>query len=201
MGLCNKYKKQEQPMIGAIHDVGNKTEKLANENKNAITLVPIRSMPTSMSASALKPITQYTTTSLGPTMTKYFNNRDDKVFGIYGEKGTGKNYIGYSKVNFVNDNLIINGNKYEATEGLMWLLTQSKTPPNNLVKPDDMLNYKTILFDRNAFYQNSDPNTRRPKSSTGAKYNNIIETMWDRRKWSGSGMRMYTELPIVCLDE
>jgi hypothetical protein len=33
MGLYGKYKKQEQPMIDAIHDVGNKIEKLANENK------------------------------------------------------------------------------------------------------------------------------------------------------------------------
>jgi hypothetical protein len=65
----------------------------------------------------------------------------------------------------------------------MWLLTQSKTPPNNLVKPDDtsMLNYETILYDTNAVYQNNDPNTRRPKSSTGAKYNNIIKPMWVRR--------------------
>jgi hypothetical protein len=85
MGLYNKYKKQEQPMIDPIHDVRNKIEKLANENRNVITtLVPMTSMPTS--ASALKPITQYATTSLGPTMTKYLNNRDDKVFGIYGER-------------------------------------------------------------------------------------------------------------------
>jgi hypothetical protein len=44
-----------------------------------------------------------------------------------------------------------------------------------------MLNYETILFDTNSVYQNNDPNTRRPKSSTGAKYNNIIKPMWDRR--------------------
>ena len=153
-------------------------------------------------------ITNYRTSSLGPIVTKYLNTRNDKTFGIVGTTD-GKNYIGDAEVIFDNDNLIIKGEKYIATEGLMTLLTNTDIP-NNLVTPEDGKNYEKILFDSNAIFRNNDPRTRHSKSSKSKKYLTIIKTIWEERMKKrpgefylspqrtpkrGSGMRIYSEVP------
>ena len=101
------------------------------------------------------------------------------TFGIVGTTD-GKNYVGDAEVIFDNNNLIIKGEKYIATEGLMTLLTNTDIP-NNIAKPEDVKNYEKILFDSNAIFRNNDPRTRHSKSSKSKKYLTFIKTFWEER--------------------
>ncbi|KAJ9599305.1 hypothetical protein L9F63_010219 [Diploptera punctata] len=97
--------------------------------------------------------------------------------------------MGDSKVVFDNDNLIINGTKYKATEGLMSLLTLEH--PNQNLPEDEMINYEKSLINTNCIYQNNDPNTRKPKSSRSEKYKSIISPIWERMKKGVSKSNQY----------
>jgi hypothetical protein len=235
IGIYNKNKQQEQPLIDGINDVkkdlGNKIEKVVEHNINT-ALVPITqntNTPTQtetqrQTPTRVLPLTDYATTTLRPTVSKCLNIRNDKTFGIIGGLD-GKNIIGNAEVTFDNDNYIIKGTKYKATEGLSKLLTMNVIPEDNTVTPEDLLNYENILFDTHAIYQNNDPRTNHSKSSRSDKYNNYIKPMWERRMKSvplsnlyfspsrprassygdvfGSGLHKYNELPkeFVWMDD
>ncbi|KAJ9582624.1 hypothetical protein L9F63_023030, partial [Diploptera punctata] len=86
-GDYNKYKKQEQPMIDAINNLGTKLEKvIEHEHEHSMSLVPLTyvpptyvkptstSEPTFTSTSehtSRKLITQYDVTNIGPIISKY----------------------------------------------------------------------------------------------------------------------------------
>ena len=94
------------------------------------------------------------------------NNRSqhDSVLGIYNQNNQFK--IVNAPVKIDGNDLVISNQKYEGTKGLWSLLT--KKEPNNYSQ-DDLENYKQILFDSNALYQNNDPSTNKPKSSQSKK--------------------------------
>ena len=90
-GLYNKYKKEEQPVIDAINNLGDKLEKVI-EHEHEMALVPIAQtttistqtpIPTTAPISTQTPvkmITNYRTSSLGPVVTKYLNTRNDDIW-------------------------------------------------------------------------------------------------------------------------
>lgn len=95
----------------------------------------------------------------------------DTSFGLY--SSSGKLYIG-NKETIIDSNsdIIIDGNKYKGTPGLLELIT-SKDPQN--YTQDDRNTYKEILNTTGALWTKNDPNTKRVKSGTGDKYYNIIK--------------------------
>ncbi|KAJ9589575.1 hypothetical protein L9F63_017213 [Diploptera punctata] len=169
------------------------------EHEHSMSLVPQTYVPptyvkpTSTSKpTSSKAITQYATSSIGPIISKYLGlskmkNAGGSVFGLFGGE-EGKIYMGDSKVVFDNDNLIINGNKYKATEGLMSLLTLEQ--PNQNLPEDDMINYEKNLINTNCIYQNNS-NIRKPKSSRSEKYKSIISPIWERMKKGVSKSNQY----------
>ncbi|KAJ9574563.1 hypothetical protein L9F63_008274, partial [Diploptera punctata] len=140
-----------------------------------------------------KAITQYDVTNIGPIISKYLveskgKDKGDLVFGLTGGND-GKFYMGDSEIVFDNDNLIINGTKYKATNGLMSLLTMIQSKQN--LPEDDMLNYENNLISSNCIYHNNDPGTSRPKSSRGDKYISIISPIWERMTMGVSKSNQY----------
>ena len=102
-------------------------------------------------------------------------SQHDPVLGIYSDNNQFK--IGNAPVKIDGNDLVINNQEYEGTKGLWSLLT--KKDPKDYTH-DDLENYKQILYDSNALYQNNDPSTNKPKSSRSNKWA-LVKTFWENR--------------------
>ena len=130
---------------------------------------------------------EYTkSTNLGPIAIEYmrkFLDKEgvDKVFGIHNKDG--QFFIGDKHIILENDDIIIDGERYNGTKGL-WELIVSNDPKN--FEDEDYHDYVRLLMKTNAMKQ---PGTNKPKSSKGKKYNQLIKPIWEKQKQiTGSGL-------------
>jgi len=82
--------------------------------------------------------------------------------------------IGNQIIHFDDNIMEIAGKKYEATQGLMELLTK-KDPNTDLCIEEDFDDYKEIIINSNALYQGFDPDTKRLNTDTSEKWK-LIKT-------------------------
>jgi hypothetical protein len=123
------------------------------------------------------------------------NERSNAGFSIR-YNATNRQYtIGNSVINFDNNFMEIAGKKYEATEGLMELLTK-KDPDIDKIIEEDYEDYKEILFNTNAVYQNFDPSTRRLNSGKTEIWKLITTKLFPNLvKKKGGKLKNITFLP------
>ena len=122
----------------------------------------------------------------------------DTTFGLYSKSN--KHYIGDKRVDIDHNNLIIDGENYEGTEGL-WELIRSKTPMQGDYTPEDLSNYEKILIQTNAIWKDYDPSTNKPRSSKSEKYTTIIKPIYDQLKATkGSGTVFLSQDPNVLVN-
>ena len=116
-------------------------------------------------------------------MTEAFGKDRDNVFGIH--KGADKNlYIGDTRIHVNGNNIIVGEKEYEGTPGLWELITMKKPVDFDNV---DYNNYAEIMVNTNAMRKVSDH--RKPKSSGGSKWKDIISDIWKQRdKYEGEGV-------------
>jgi hypothetical protein len=145
----------------------------------------IPSSSTELIRSTPKAITDYSTINLGKIATKYLNEKtSNPVFEIRAEGK--KLFIGNSEISVNFDDLIIEGKKYKGTEGLWALLTKKDIPEKYIDKnledfiDEDLKSYREILINSGSMFHNNDPNSNKPKSSRGEKYNKIIKLIRPR---------------------
>ena len=101
----------------------------------------------------------------------------DKTFGLHAKNK--KFHIGDKPVTIKNNDIIIEGKKYDGSPGL-WELITSNNPQNFTEK--DYINYINLLVQTNTIYQGNDPNNTKPKSSGGSKWNKLISPIWEEIK-------------------
>ena len=142
------------------------------------------------------------TIKLGPIATKYLPTVQTKnCFGMYYVKASKKHMIGKCIITFENDDIFLNGKKYEGTIGLWRLLTHSDATRPECYTDDDFKIYKQMLIETDSIYQNNDKSTGRAKSSSGAKYTTMISEIWKEisekkrpiTKPIGDGLVKYTD--------
>ena len=116
-------------------------------------------------------------------MTEAFGKDRDNVFGIH--KGADKNlYIGDTRIHVNGNNIIVGEKEYEGTPGLWELITMKKPVDFDNV---DYNNYAEIMVNTNAMRKFSDH--RKPKSSGGSKWKDIISDIWKQRdEYEGEGV-------------
>lgn len=207
-----------EPITSAIEKVENKISNVLNDNK--MDLVPINKFSNISfietddeqlnlpSSTPFRPIRQPIEEStfidpdlvspqnkiIGPIAQKYLPRANDNKFGLYWSKHNKSFMIGDTTTVIDNDDFIINGKKYNGTYGLWRLLTYEKNPLDNLYTQEDLKNYSKILWETNSIYKNNDPDSKKPKSSRGDKYMNLIKNIWESKgNIEGSGIRKYTE--------
>ena len=110
------------------------------------------------------------TTALKRSLTK---EGVDKTYGIRDDGG--KFFIGTKEVKIKGDNIIIDDSVYRGTPCL-WELVVSRDPNRDLYTPPDYESYKRILIETNAMQSPNNPN--KPKSNRGAKWRNVVKTIW-----------------------
>ena len=97
----------------------------------------------------------------------------DKTFGLHDKNGSF--YIGDSEVTIADNDIIVGESKFDGTPGL-WELITSKNPDSEIYTLQDVDAYTTILLKTNAIVN---PETGKPRSSSGDKYRNIIKPIYD----------------------
>jgi hypothetical protein len=103
--------------------------------------------------------------------------------------------IGNSVINFDNNVMEIADHKYEATPGLMELLTK-KDPDMDKIFEEDKVDYKRIIIDTNALYQNFDSSTKKVISNGSEKWKIIRNELFPNLfKKTGGKLKNITFLP------
>ena len=132
----------------------------------------------------------------GEIAKEYLKDPDrDTTFGIRNEEGL--YYIGNKQATIVNNNIIVDGEKFRGTPGL-WELIMSKNPED--FTKEEYENYAKLMVKTNALYRNYDPNNPNPRSSKSDKWN-LIRLIWAKRgEYEGKGVVVIPSDPNALLE-
>ena len=132
----------------------------------------------------------------GEIAKEYLKDPDrDTTFGIRNEEGL--YYVGDKQATIVNNNTIVDGEKFRGTPGL-WELIMSKNPED--FTKEDYENYAKLMVKTNALYRNYDPNNPNPRSSKSDKWN-LIRLIWAKRgEYEGKGVVVIPSDPNALLE-
>ena len=145
----------------------------AEEEKKAITLT--------------ESLTEEEKTNLGPIAEKFLKtpwNKEnlDLNFGLNTQNEEKKFKIGNKPVKFVNNDIIVEGEKFIGTPGF-WALIISKNPSPDDYETADKIQYKKLLIKTNAIFLDNNPeNTRAKGNYQGNKWKEIIKPIWEEIK-------------------
>ena len=133
---------------------------------------------------------------LGEIAKEYLKDPNrDITFGIRNKEGL--HYIGSKQATIVNNNIIVEGEKFRGTPGL-WELIMSKNP--EYFTNEDYDNYAKLMVKTNALHHGDDPKNPHPKSSRGDKWN-LIRLIWAKRKeYEGEGVVVIPSDPNALLE-
>ena len=119
----------------------------------------------------------------------------DTTFGIRDEEGL--YYIVNKQATTVDNNIIIEAEKFRGTPGL-WELIMLRYPKS--FTKDDEDNYARLMVKTNALHQDDDPNKPHPKSSKGKKWTRLLSDVWENnKKYEGSGVVVIPSDPNALL--
>ena len=127
-----------------------------------------------------------------------FTTKDevDRKYGLY-DKG-GVFYIGNKPVIIKENNIVVENEEYEGTDGL-WELIVSKEPKD--FTKDDYINYAKLMVKTNALRVDNNPNNNKPKSNRYYKWTKILSDIWhNREKYKGSGVIVIPSDPNALLE-
>ena len=115
--------------------------------------------------------------NLGEIAEEYLKKPNrDKTFGIRNVEGL--YYIGNKQATIVNNNIIVDDEKFKGTHGL-WELLMSKKP--GYFDDNDYNEYAKLMVKTNALHKDYNPNNSYPRSSRGDKWN-LIRDIWANRE-------------------
>ena len=120
----------------------------------------------------------------------------DRTFGLYDKRGSF--YIGNKPVFIKENNIVLEGEEYGGTPGL-WELIVSKEPKD--FSAEDYDNYSKLMIKSNALRAGNDPESKRPKSNRGYKWNTILRDIWSKRElYEGKGVTVIPSDPNALLE-
>ena len=138
---------------------------------------------------------------IGDIASKYlkkFATKDeaDRTYGLYDKN---KNfYIGNKLATIVDNDLFVGEDEYEGTPGL-WELIFSKEP--KVFTSDDYENYAKLMVKSNALHAGNNPQSKKPKSSKGYKWNVILKDIWrNRGLYEGEGVTIIPSDPNALVE-
>ena len=117
--------------------------------------------------------------ALGEIAEEYLKDPNrDTTFGIRNVEGL--YYIGNKQVTIVDNNILIDDEKFKGTPGL-WELLMSKTPDN--FTDNDYNEYEKLMVKTNALHKDYNPNNPYPRSSRSDKWY-LISQIWTNREYT-----------------
>ena len=117
--------------------------------------------------------------SVGEIAEEYLKDPNrDTTFGIYNKNGL--YYIGNKQATIVDNNIMVEDEKFKGTCGL-WELLMSKKPDTYYFDDNDYDEYAKLMVKTNALHSGYDPKNSYPRSSRGDKWN-LIRNIWANRE-------------------
>ena len=115
---------------------------------------------------------------VGPLALNYLafatGKKSDTSLGIYpDEEDNNKLKIGSKEIKVINNNIKIEDKIYPGTTGLWELIVRKEVPKTDFTE-EDYLNYKEILKQTNAIYQDNNPMNTKPKGNKGENGKNLL---------------------------
>ena len=126
--------------------------------------------------------------TLGPLATKYLPIVMQDSMGMKYDKKDGQHKIGGYPVAFEGNAIIIKGQKYEASEGLWELLTQTDIKKSDDGKTYKYVNIQDVKMYRKIIIEETQAcflDDGKPRSSINYKYLRFIKPILDKRKGIG----------------
>ena len=116
---------------------------------------------------------------LGEIAEEYLKDPNrDTTFGIYNKNGL--YYIGNKQATIVNNNIMVDDEKFKGTRGL-WELLMAKKPDTYYFDDNDYDEYAKLMVKTNALHKKHNPKNSYPRSSRGDKWN-LIRNIWANRE-------------------
>ena len=132
-------------------------------------------------------------TNLGPIAQEFlsypFSDENiDILFGLNNKNAEKRFKIGDKFMTFDGDDVIVEGDRYKGTPGF-WSLIVSKSPDLGDYTTDDLKEYRRVLIETNAIFNNDDPTQTSAKKGNfqGSKWKNIIKPIWEDIKPKPTG--------------
>ena len=123
----------------------------------------------------------------------------DKTFGIYKRKGL--YYIGNKQATIVDNDIIIDGEKFKGTPGL-WELLMSKQPEKESFSHEGRINYGRLMVKTNALHREYDPKKTHPRRSDGFKWMRLLRHIWyEKEEYGGKGVIAIPSDPNALLEK
>ena len=134
----------------------------------------------------------------GEIAKEYLKDPDrDTTFGIRNEEGL--YHIGNKQATIVNNNIIVDVEKFRGTPGL-WELIMSKNPDPEYFTKEDYENYAKLMVKTNALYRDNNPKSSRTKNSRSDKWNLIRLIRAKRGEYEGEGVVVIPGDPNALLE-
>ena len=165
-----------KPLIEPLKKIVDET----SETKTQLKQIRNTARPTVENQPALEAPPEKLTLDFGPISTRYFqsqlNKNDPLTDFTYGIKWEGdKMKLGKKYIDIKSDDIFVDGEKYEGTQGFWDLIT--KTQPENYTE-EDLNSYKALMLKTLPFLHDDG----RVKANRGAKYKNIIKPLYSEHK-------------------
>ena len=104
-------------------------------------------------------------------------------------------YIGNKQATIVDNDIIIDDEKFEGTPGL-WMLLLSKQPEKGSFTGKDFDNYGRLMVKTNALHRNYDPNSPYPRASDSYKWMGLLRHIWyEKEEYEGKGVIVMSSDP------
>ena len=117
--------------------------------------------------------------SVGEIAEEYLKDPNrDTTFGIRNKEGL--YYIGNKQATIVNNNIMVDDEKFKGTRGL-WELLMAKKPDTYYFDDNDYDEYAKLMVKTSALNSGYNPKNSYPRSSRGDKWN-LIRNIWANRE-------------------
>ena len=117
--------------------------------------------------------------SVGEIAEEYLKDPNrDTTFGIRNKEGL--YYIGNKQATIVNNNIMVDDEKFKGTRGL-WELLMAKKPDTYYFDDNDYDEYAKLMVKTSALHSDYNPKNSYPRSSRGDKWN-LIRNIWANRE-------------------
>jgi hypothetical protein len=201
-----------EPLKPLLEPIAGRVKELADSNRQLLP-APISQLPAAPNVPKVLNVPNIpkvqaleappTATTISKTLAAYLGSQFDRSNTQYSMIHNDKNKkfrIGNSVVGFQEDKIFVAGKPYDATAGLLELLTK-KSPNENLYNnPHDLNAYKQILFDTNAIYREFDPAKGRINGDKSYKWSLAKRLIDSISSSTGRGIELLPQDPNVLID-
>lgn len=206
-GYVEETEKLFKPVTKAITEKSSDTDKIIESQEKILEQVKqlpsTKMLPALPSSSSSHEEILDTGIIVSKLIARYLQNKkgvSNATYSMRYSEGNDAYVIGNKLIHIDHNIMTIAGKKYEATEGLMELLTKTK-PNEEIYTNEDLDSYKNIIIDTDGIYQDANRNAGKVVSNNSPKWKLIKKLLPDFIKQRGGSLMNDTPGGVTFLPE